>query len=195
MSLINDALNRAKAAQQPAAPTPALQFRPVEVPPRRSPGIGWGVPVSVAIVAVAAVVILRHPHQTTVAAARPMPSAPTAAIPGSAPVPPQAAKPEPAFEPAPTPEPAAELAQEPAAPGTETAVQETPSAPAVPEPPKAAPPKLQAIVFNPARPSAIINGKSVFVGDKVGEFRVANIEQDSATVTRGGETNLLTLEQ
>ncbi|HSU54397.1 MAG TPA: hypothetical protein VLT36_10085, partial [Candidatus Dormibacteraeota bacterium] len=41
MSLINDALKRAKAAQQATAHGPALHFRPVEVPAqtRRSFGL------------------------------------------------------------------------------------------------------------------------------------------------------------
>jgi hypothetical protein len=60
-------------------------------------------------------------------------------------------------------------------------------------PPKPAPLRLQGIVFNPARPSAMINGKTVFVGEKVGEFRVGAITQNSATLISGSQTNLLEL--
>ena len=41
-----------------------------------------------------------------------------------------------------------------------------------PEPPKPAPLRLQAILFNPKRPSAMISGKTVFIGDKLGDLRV-----------------------
>jgi hypothetical protein len=54
-------------------------------------------------------------------------------------------------------------------------------------------PKLQAVVFNPKRPSAIISGKSVFAGDRVGEFRVVTITQESVTLVGGGQTNVLVL--
>jgi hypothetical protein len=52
-------------------------------------------------------------------------------------------------------------------------------------------PKLQGIVFNPASPSATISGKTVFVGEKVGEWRVIAIGRESATLVGNGETNVL----
>ena len=42
--------------------------------------------------------------------------------------------------------------------------------------------RLQGIIFNPKSPSAIINGKTVFVGDRVGYARVASIARDSVTL-------------
>ncbi|HTL15982.1 MAG TPA: hypothetical protein VL793_02040 [Patescibacteria group bacterium] len=42
--------------------------------------------------------------------------------------------------------------------------------------------RLQGIIFNPKSPSAIINGKTVFVGDRVGHARVASIERASVTL-------------
>ena len=39
----------------------------------------------------------------------------------------------------------------------------------------------------------MINGKSVAIGDKVGELRVAAIDQESITLAGGGQTNVLTL--
>jgi hypothetical protein len=66
---------------------------------------------------------------------------------------------------------------------------------AIPEPPKPAPLRLQAIFFNPKRPTAVISGKSVFVGDKVGDLRVLAIDQESATLVGAGKTNVLTLAQ
>lgn len=59
--------------------------------------------------------------------------------------------------------------------------------------PKPAPLKLQAIVFDPTRPSALISGKTVFLGDKVGGFRVAAIAPDRATLVGAGRTNVLTM--
>jgi hypothetical protein len=66
---------------------------------------------------------------------------------------------------------------------------------AQPEPPKPAPLTLQGIVFNPRRPSVVINGKTLFLGDRIGQFRVAAIHSDSATLVGAGRTNLLSLEQ
>jgi hypothetical protein len=73
-----------------------------------------------------------------------------------------------------------------------------PASPAIPtnsalpdEAPKTSLPRLQGIFFHATRPSAIMNGKSVFVGDKVGEFRVTAITRDSATVVGAGQTNIL----
>src|SRR5262249_38088763 len=67
---------------------------------------------------------------------------------------------------------------------------------ATPQPvvPKVTPLRLQGIVFDPKRPSAVINGKTLFVRDRIGEFRVTAIKQDSVTVVGIGHTNLLTLE-
>ena len=62
-----------------------------------------------------------------------------------------------------------------------------------PQPPKAAPLRLQAIIFNPKRPSALVSGKTVFIGDKLGDARVVAIDQDSATLVSAGKTNVLTL--
>jgi hypothetical protein len=68
--------------------------------------------------------------------------------------------------------------------------------PAVPvEAPPAPPPlpKLQGIFYRPDRPSALLNGRTVFVGGRSGEFLVLAITQTSVTVTRAGQTNVLEL--
>jgi hypothetical protein len=64
---------------------------------------------------------------------------------------------------------------------------------APPPPPKPAPLRLQAIIFSPKRPSAMISGKTLFVGDKLGDLRVVAIDQDSATLAGAGQTNVLSL--
>jgi len=60
-------------------------------------------------------------------------------------------------------------------------------------PAKPAPLKLQGIVFNPNRPSAVINGRTLFIGDKIRDMRVVAITPDSATLAGGGHTNVLSL--
>jgi hypothetical protein len=62
------------------------------------------------------------------------------------------------------------------------------------QPPKPAPLKLQGIVFS-KRPSAVINGKVLFLGDRIREFRVVAITQDSAVLVGGGLTNILSLSE
>jgi len=54
-------------------------------------------------------------------------------------------------------------------------------------------PKLQGILFAATRPCAIVDGKTVFVGDHVGEFRVVAISKDSVTLQSETETNVLSL--
>jgi hypothetical protein len=52
---------------------------------------------------------------------------------------------------------------------------------------------VQAIVFNPTRPSAVINGRTLFLGDHISDFRVAAISQRTVTVVKPGKTNVLVL--
>jgi hypothetical protein len=70
--------------------------------------------------------------------------------------------------------------------------------PSAATPPSAAPSgprpiRLQGIVYDPTRPSAMINGKTLFVGDRLGAMQVVAIDRNSATLVGGGQTNLLTL--
>lgn len=61
-------------------------------------------------------------------------------------------------------------------------------------PPKPALLKLQGITYNPRHPSAVINGKTLFIGERLGEFRVKAIGPDSATLVSGGHATVLVLE-
>jgi len=63
------------------------------------------------------------------------------------------------------------------------------------EPPKPVVPRLQGVLYNPAHPSAVINGKSVFVGEKFAQFRVTAITRDSATLVSATETKVLKFEE
>jgi hypothetical protein len=56
-------------------------------------------------------------------------------------------------------------------------------------------PKLQGILFNPTRPSAIVNGKNVFVGDPVGEFSVLAITRGTVILGSATATNVLSLSE
>jgi hypothetical protein len=42
--------------------------------------------------------------------------------------------------------------------------------------------KLQAIIYNPAQPSAMINGQTLFLGDSLGSFKLVRVTPDAATL-------------
>jgi MSHA biogenesis protein MshK len=190
MSLINDALKRAKQAQQHAQPSPPpeLQFRPVESSQQPKRRLDWVVPTVVAMLGVIAFIFMwpwaqknasnsasPQKPQTIVAAKEASPTT-TASVAG-----PQTA---------PDSSKAAAPAQTPVVAIPDTNKIVIASEPPAPKPP---PLKLQAIVYSPTRPSAIINGRSLFIGEKVGDLRVTAISQESATLTGSGQTNVLTL--
>jgi len=53
--------------------------------------------------------------------------------------------------------------------------------------------KVQGIFYRAKNPGAMINSKTVFVGDRVSEARIVAIAQDSVTVEFGGQKKVLTL--
>jgi len=207
MSLINDALKRAKVAQQNAAPVtvPLLQLRPIEPDPSPMPERPTGRLLPVGIVLATLVVLFfawpffqsGNPPQVVTAKARS--AAPVSAVPAaratvspSAPAPNSrpgitvAAAPQ-ELSPAPVPLQTTGSGTAP----TETVATQTEAA-APPAPP---PLRLQAIIFNPRHPSAVLNGRTVFLGDRCGSFRVARISRTSVTLIGPGQTNLLELLQ
>jgi hypothetical protein len=209
MSLINDALKRAKQAQQNAPPPPVLQLRPIDPAPASSSRkiAGWLLAGAVALVAITALLfvgrafqtgsspqVVRAKTQPAVAEAAPRPVATPPAAPSVAPVAPAPVSPSAAEE----AKPAQALPAAPLTPFTETnrsteaAKAALPKAPAVEAPP---PLRLQAIIFNPRHPSALISGRTVFLGDKFGDLRVTRISQTSVLLTGPGRTNLLELPQ
>jgi hypothetical protein len=254
MSLINDALKRARETQKPApADAPAAPpLRPVESAPPSTPHSSVMVPaLGTAVVLIALFFAwqwLAH-HSLVKAAAAQDPShlagnpaqaanptdsgslgvarstaSPSTAGPGGPGLPTepsgvsQSSGSSPAVTPpAPTPSAAtpgpnasALGATAPQPTGTQVAAAATPTtdsnAPAPTTdgnhavgasqtPPKPAPLKLQSIVYNPTRPSAMINGRVLFVGEKIGGFRVTAITEDSATLVGTGQTNVLNLAQ
>jgi len=175
MSLINDALKRAKDAQQNSPPTaPAPQLGPAEAAPVKKSGVGMMVPIIIVVCAIAGVFIVSQNRQKTAArepVVEPKPTAPTPVV----------SPPKPPVQPAliSTPAPVSPPAKAPA-------LVPTANAPAL---------KLQAIFYAPGRSTAIINGKTVRVGNTFRGYRVEAITEASATLVSGTETNVMTLDQ
>lgn len=192
MSLINDALQRAKQTQQQnPPPTPPLQFRPVEPAPpnhRRAPLLFVGLVLAlILVVALGGLVVwfvAQKSNGELRAAARTV-NEPVATLTADSPV---ASIPTPAPAPASKVEPS--LATAPVESETNTVAVTT-----TVEPPKPLAPKLQGIAFHPIRPSAVVNGKNVFIGDRVSEFRVLAITRGSVTLGSATATNVLSLSE
>ena len=196
MSLINDALRRAREAQQ-HAPAPAgsdLQLRPVESDSGSSRKFRGWVPAVLLVLAVGGLSLVwavsrgHNPAQPqTVAARSPAPEQ----APNSAAVTPPAAESSPGGAPA-------KPAVTPADSDSVTASPPTNPLPvvAVPvAPPKPLPPRLQGIFLNPRRPCAMIDGKTVFVGDRLGPLTITAIARDTVILAGAGVTNVLSLAQ
>jgi hypothetical protein len=179
MSLINDALKRAKDAQQPSAPpAPAPQLHPVEPASTAARGMGMMAPVTVVGVVLVALFLLwqaREKTGTRLSAAQTQPITP--------------------INPAPEIKPAvATVAVATPAPAPNPSAIEQSAAPAVTAPVVPAI-RLQAIFFAPGRSSAMINGRTVRTGDLVKGYRVVAITGSSTTLVSATETNVMTLEQ
>jgi len=164
MSLINDALKRAKEFPKQA---PSLQ--PPEPPfvdgQATAKGPEWMVPVLLCALAAAAALVVglaflifeRKPDpQRTLALAVP---SPVQAV----------VTPKPSTPPAP-------------ATGQTVAVTAPVSAPPPPPPPPPAPSlRVQGISYSNAKWQAIVNSTTVYVGDSVNGFRVAKISRDNVS--------------
>ncbi len=189
MSRINDALKRAKEAQQSSpAPAPAPQLRPAQPtqPPAR--GIGLMVPVVFVVVALLGVFLLwqirqkgtaenQPPEQTVLAAAAPAPAATQPAVPAIA------AAPQPTISPPPAPGSMVALVQTPHAASVLASANPSPSL------------RLQAVFFTPHSVSAMISGQTVTTGDEVAQYHVAAITPNSVTLVSSGQTNVLKLKR
>jgi len=188
MSLINDALKRAKQAQQqnsPDAPQMKVQFRPVE-PSQQVKKSDTGIWIAVLIVGGLMIGLVVR-QMTRENSPNPKEAKAREIVPAN-PIPQETAPPAPVAHAATTTSTPKPITLQPAVQQAAAALP----ADKVEEPAKPAP-KLQAVVFDRTRPSAIISGKSVFRGDKVGDFRVVAISQESVTLVGGGQTNVLVL--
>ncbi|HEX4263277.1 MAG TPA: hypothetical protein VH597_02975 [Verrucomicrobiae bacterium] len=175
MSLVNDALKRAKDAQQKSPPVaPGPQLLPAGPASFNAPsrGMGKAAPAVLILIALIGLFLLWRDHGKTVAARPQVTKAVAPAVPIV------------------EPRPSIQIA----AVSTSNAIAKPPIA-TPPAPPAPALPKLQAIFFVPGHSSAIISGKTVRAGDTVQGFRVALINQASATLVSATKTNVMTLEQ
>jgi hypothetical protein len=200
MSLINEALKRAKE-KQTQSPPPPLEFRKAEEPPRRRSHA----PVIAALVlglivtggtALLVVSLFKRQAEPLEVGAR---TAPPLVQPQPAPA--QSETRTAVARVVSTIQQAAKLADEnpedysprPTFPG-ENDTNTLPVA-ATQSPPKPSGPKLQGIFYNPARPSAVINGRTVYVGHTVGSSRVVQITRDTVTLVSVAATNVLSLSE
>jgi hypothetical protein len=169
MSLINDALK--KASQTPTPTTPAPTKEPLHVA-THTPAPRWPffvVPPLVAIVFATGTFMVMRGWQGSRGVSAKETAPQIQATPESV-----ALK---------VPVPAAVPKAEPA-PTNAVAAAPAPVFPTL---------KLQGVIWNPRRPSAVINGKSLFIGEKVERAVLTAIEQDSVKVTWNGEERVLTL--
>jgi hypothetical protein len=165
MSLINDALKRARETQQNHRSPGAPPLSPVESPAHG--GAHWILAASAILFLAAASVVLGPAlfgHKVPPAVAANAPNIPTP--------PPVAAASAPAAS---SPPPVANT-------NPPTVANASPVAAATTNPPPAAvaverSPKVQGIIFNSTQPLAIVSGQTVNVGDRVGDFQVTQITQ------------------
>lgn len=214
MSLINDALKQAKQAHE-QKPAPQFHGAPLHTHPVTKPKsalmpVLLGVAaLFVVLIAVIAMLLVKtfNVSAKTVSVATSQPAAPVARVAEPIPV---AATPaavslaasesqptalQPQVVPAASGEPATQslpvttTVDSPAPPATatvaatETAVESTPNA------------HLQGILYNPTRPAAIINGRTMYVGERLKDIRLVDVTPESATVLWNEQTIELTLER
>ncbi len=191
MSLINDALKQARQAQpKAAAPASGPTMRPVERACRPEEGQGFLLPSLIAVALLVGGVSIWEGIGASNGAPKVSAHAPIPTL--------QPAIPAAESRSIPTPQVSPSVSNtvpaDAAAPGPAATPATNTVAPV--EQPKPAPLvyKLQGIFYQPNNPSAVINGKPVFPGSRVGDATVVAITQDSATiVTLSGRTNVLEL--
>jgi hypothetical protein len=189
MSLINDALKRAKESQQKDTPPGMSPLRPVETnQPEREFNLVLPVVITFLVVAALALIGL-----SLVGRAHKIPDEKLAAAPVVVPKP-EVASIVPLVTNAPAPaalptNPPAILIPIVAAVSAAPPVAAT--NPVVTNPPPPKPLRLQGIAYDAAHPSAIIGGKAVYVGSLVDGMRVTAILPDSVTLAGNGHTKTL----
>lgn len=212
MSLINDAIKQASQNQKKnPPPTPPLHLRAADESSRRSytpPAILFavllvvlalgGVLVGYALQKKSSGPLVANARHENKSPSQPeLPASPV--VSSTAPVPADKPVNAPAAE-----HPSATVSSANTSQVTVTptnSVETTPTSPvtnvtvAPVEPPKPVGPKLQGIAYNASRPSAIVNNRTVYIGDRVGEFRVTQITLDAVTLVSDAETKVLSLSQ
>jgi hypothetical protein len=198
MSLINDALKKARQAQS-STPSreavPQLRSPDQDHPVRR--GSGFVIPFFITLLLIGGVaagwMFFSRKPATDASPAAPVTATDSAQ---SAPVTPPVVDSIPAAS-APKlgkPAPAVEIAVPTVQSNATVTSAVTPIAvPAAALP--VLPPKLNGIFFNPKRPTAMVNNKLVSVGSRINQFTVTDITTQSVTLVRGSETNVLSLSE
>ena len=169
MSLINDALKRAKQAQRenPGSSQPELPLIPAKTTTAKTNSPAWLWPVYFTLLLSAcAWLIWQALPQNSPEEAKTSSHNDVLVVHAAGPAKPTAKSDDPKTN---SMESAAQTAAQPA------------------------PLKLQSIFLIPSHPSVMISGKSLFIGDHIGEYRVANINASSVTLVSPTETKVLRL--
>jgi hypothetical protein len=192
MSLINDALKRAKQTQQANPPsTPALEFRPVEPGQkenRRTALLVVGLAlVLIAIVGLAGALVwfVSQSKEAALPVAARVVDAPLTPLPQAAAIAVAPTNVSESVAAKPITDPI-ELPDEPNTNGVPVVatIVEAIKPPAL---------KLQGIFFSPSNPSAVVNGRTVYLGDRVNGFRLLAVSPVAVTFANATETNVLSL--
>ena len=206
MSLINDALKRAKQAHtENPTPTPDLPFRSAEPSPQRNSGLPL-LPLAALIVALVLgggfIIMALHKRDTTpkvVHAAQPeVTLSPDTAVPPATPTMTTATTVTQSTAPTTAATQPQTAVTDPTIGSPSDSTVDVPVTGTIPELPKPTLPKLQGIFYHPDRPSAVVSGKTVYVGSRAGEardFLVLEISRQSVTVANGSQTNVLVMEE
>lgn len=189
MSLINDALKRAKEAQRPNTPSSVSTIRTIDARPNERPFANRLLVVVIFLLLSAAFAFIglamtgrlakKNMVGQQIAAAQPVTAvaAPNQPISTAVPVVTAAVTPGP---------PKSVPALAPAAVVAAAAVLPPP-------PPLVLPDTLhvQGIAYDPVRPWAIVSGRTVYLGDLVKGVRVIGITKNTVTFGSNGQSNLL----
>jgi hypothetical protein len=188
MSLINEALKKARTAQ-PTGSTTAVaagpELHPVEAGARGRHGSIFTLPFAIVLALMLAGIVLWAWHRpgrvNLVVRADSSPASVNAAPSLDAPI----------AAPVTTPLPMTASS----VPAAQADVLSTNAVAALEAPESPAPVyRLDGVFFRPNRAGAVINGQLVYVGSRLGNARVTTIDKDSVTlVTSAGQTNVLAL--
>jgi len=185
MSLINDALKRAKEAQRPNSSSSVSSIRTIDAWPKNRPFISRMLVVVIFLLLSAAFTFIglamtgRLAKNNMVASPVSPAHSLVAVAPPSRPVSVAA----PVIAPAP-------VVSSHAAPAP---VSKPKPAPVVAPPPLVLPESLhvQGVAYDPVRPWAIVSSRTVYVGDMVKGVKVMEISRNAVTFGSHGQTNLL----
>ncbi len=194
MSLVNDALKRAKEAhdRQAGAPLRGAPLHAAAAPPASKM---WVIALLAFVLALAAAgggIWYWQKHQSlpffkthTKEAPKPAYTIIIGANPDAK------HTPAPATPVAPVPIKTTTIEPPAPAPKVETVPAPAPPAPTAPPPTLPFALKLQGILYSATKPAAILNGRTVFVGDVISGMTISSIESDRITITYSNQPIVL----